>query len=72
MSDHADHQARAAATARAISAHHQGCAACQRGGRLAVGPRGVRRIPCETERQLFAQLAQQQEAGWPAKSPRPA
>ena len=66
------HQARAAATARAISAHHQHCGTCQRGGRLAVGPRGVRRVPCETDRQLFAQLAQHQEAGWPARSPRPA
>lgn len=46
----------AAEVARAISAHHQVCPVCQRGGRLAAGPGGLRRERCEAEAGLFAQL----------------
>jgi len=64
---------RAAATARAISAHHQRCGQCAhiargRGratGRLVFTRGGLEREPCARERLLFAQLEAAQTEGWP-------
>jgi hypothetical protein len=61
-------QREAAQLARRISAHHQECRTCQRGGRLTLRPGGLTRVRCETERGLFAQLDRAREAGWPPSS----
>jgi hypothetical protein len=47
---------RAAQLARAISAHHQDCEVCRRGGTLALTRRGLARVPCPLEAELFRQL----------------
>ena len=57
------HQERAAELARQISTHHQEHQPC-------VGPRratrhGFAREQCEAERRLFAELAREEETGWP-------
>lgn len=57
-------RARAAVLARSISVHHQECKACQRGGNLGYGPRGVRRFRCRDEAALFSELAFCQREGW--------